>query len=149
MAVCVGAILEGVVTGITNFGAFVELPGGVTGLVHISEVADTYVKDVKDYLKEKDKIKVKVINIDAKGKIGLSIKQACVTADTVSKSNGDFARDRARGPKFNSVGRPGPSRTGESFEDKLAKFLKESDEKQLEFRRSTDAKRGGRGSSRY
>lgn len=149
MAVCVGAILEGVVTGITNFGAFVELPGGVTGLVHISEVADTYVKDVKDYLKEKEKIKVKVINVDAKGKIGLSIKQANETADTASKPNSDFSRDRARGPKFNSGGRPGPSRVSESFEDKLAKFLKESDEKQLEFRKSTDAKRGGRGSSRY
>ncbi len=70
-----GAIVEGVVTGITNFGAFVELPGGAVGLVHISEVADAYVRDVNDYLKEQEKIKVKVINIDEKGKIGLSIKQ--------------------------------------------------------------------------
>jgi S1 RNA binding domain protein len=130
-SVSVGAILEGVVTGITNFGAFVELPGGVTGLVHISEVADTYVRDVKDYLKEQERIKVKVINIDANGKIGLSIKQAN-PRDTESHS------DRARSRTSN-----------ESFEDKLARFLKESDEKQQEFRRSTDAKRGGRGSSRY
>lgn len=130
-SVSVGAILEGVVTGITNFGAFVELPGGVTGLVHISEVADTYVRDVKDYLKEQERIKVKVINIDANGKIGLSIKQAN-PRDTESLS------DRARSRTSN-----------ESFEDKLARFLKESDEKQQEFRKSTDAKRGGRGSSRY
>ena len=76
MAIEVGTIVEGVVTGITNFGAFITLPGGVTGLVHISEVADAYVKDVKDYLKEQDQVQVKVINVDAKGKIGLSIKQA-------------------------------------------------------------------------
>ncbi|MGI6588147.1 MAG: S1 RNA-binding domain-containing protein [Peptococcia bacterium] len=135
MSVSVGAIVEGVVTGITNFGAFVELPGGATGLVHISEVADTYVKDVKDYLKEKDKIKVKVIHVDEKGKIGLSIKQ--VQSPKVATN---FNRARSRGKSSNM----------ESFEDKLAKFLKESDEKQLEFRKSMDAKRGGRGgSSRY
>ncbi|MDW7674009.1 MAG: S1 RNA-binding domain-containing protein, partial [Bacillota bacterium] len=52
MSIAIGSIVEGVVTGITNFGAFVQLPGGVTGLVHISEVADAYVKDVNDYLKE-------------------------------------------------------------------------------------------------
>jgi len=133
MSISVGAILEGVVTGITPFGAFVELPGGVTGLVHISEVADTYVRDVKEFLKEQDRIKVKVINIDVKGKIGLSIKQ-------VNQAPGTQARDgRREKPRANNP----------SFEDKLAKFMKESDEKLQEYRRSTDAKRGGRGSSRY
>ena len=68
MSIAKGQIVEGVVTGITNFGAFIELPGGITGLVHISEVADTYVKDVNDFLKDRDKVKVKVINIDDKGK---------------------------------------------------------------------------------
>ena len=75
MSIEVGNILEGVVTGITKFGAFVELPGGKVGLVHISEVADVYVKDVNDFLKEKDKVKVKVLSVDDHGKIGLSIKQ--------------------------------------------------------------------------
>lgn len=135
MSIVVGAILEGVVTGITPFGAFVELPGGVTGLVHISEVADAYVKDVKDYLKEQDKIKVKVINIDPKGKIGLSIKQA--NAQGPGGPRGGGRRDRFQRP------------VQVSFEDKLAKFMKESDEILSEFKRSTDAKRGGRGSSRY
>jgi S1 RNA binding domain protein len=133
MSIAVGAIIEGVVTGITSFGAFVELPGGVTGLVHISEVADAYVKDVKDYLKEQDKIKVKVINIDPKGKIGLSIKQA-------NPNPNSPGRDRRREkPRANQI----------SFEDKLAKFMKDSDERLQEYKRSTDAKRGGRGSSRY
>ena len=76
MAIEVGAKLEGKVTGITHFGAFVDLSGGVTGLVHISEIADNYVKDVKDHLKLDDVVKVKVINVDKDGKIGLSIKQA-------------------------------------------------------------------------
>src|SRR3954451_3073849 len=76
MAIEVGAKLQGKVTGITHFGAFVELPEGGTGLVHISEIADNYVKDVNDHLKLNDMVTVKVINVDKDGKIGLSIKQA-------------------------------------------------------------------------
>lgn len=129
MAIAVGSILEGRVTGITKFGAFVELTGGVTGLVHISEVADAYVKDVKDYLKEQEQVKVKVINVDDKGKIGLSIKQAKPDYET---------RNQRRS-------RPSVSRPSESFEDRLNKFMKESDEKLTDLRRHTDAKRGGRG----
>lgn len=129
MAIAVGSIVEGVVTGITNFGAFVELPDKVTGLVHISEVADAYVKDVRDYLKEQDRVKVKVIHVDEKGKIGLSIKQANANA------NARNSRERRQSTV--------------SFEDKLAKFIKDSDERQLEYRRATESKRGGRGSSRY
>lgn len=143
MAIEVGSIVEGVVSGITNFGAFITLPGGMTGLVHISEVADAYVKDVKDYLKEQDKVKVKVINVDPKGKIGLSIKQVApanpVPTSTVASAPvapKPFIR-RERPP----IKPAGP----ETFEDKLAKFIKESEQKQSEFRRSTDAKRGGRG----
>jgi S1 RNA binding domain protein len=151
MAVVVGSILEGVVKGITVFGAFVELPGGVTGLVHISEVADAYVKDVKDYLKEQDRVKVKVINVDPKGKIGLSIKQVSaqeggLAAVAVEKPAVPVSRPPAR--PFRKEVRPLRPVQPETFEDKLAKFIKESDQKQSEFRRSTDAKRGGRGSGR-
>ena len=132
MSIEVGSILEGVVTGITNFGAFIELPGGQTGLVHISEVADDYVKDVKDYLKDRDKVKIKVINIDDKGKIGLSIKQA-----------------NPRPPKSNRNDRYGQVKVSHvSFEDRITKFMKESDERQLDLKRSTEAKRGGRGAGR-
>ena len=73
MAIEVGSVLEGVVSGITEFGAFIELPEGKVGLVHISEVADEFVKDIKDFLKEKDTVKVKVLSVDERGKIGLSI----------------------------------------------------------------------------
>lgn len=125
MGLEVGSIIEGVVSGITNFGAFVELPGGVTGLVHISEVADAYVKDVRDYLKDQDTVKVKVISVDPKGKIGLSIKQA----------NPAPRRPERRVPQI-------------SFEDRMTRFLKDSDERQQDLRRSTESKRGGRGGGR-
>ena len=72
----VGSILDGKVTGITKFGAFVSLPEGRSGLVHISEIAYSYVNDVKDHLKEGQEVKVKVIGIDENGRINLSIKKA-------------------------------------------------------------------------
>jgi len=126
MPVKVGNVLEGVVTGITNFGAFVQLPEGETGLVHISEVARVYVKDIREFLKEKDKVNVKVISIDPHGKIGLSIKQVYLVKDGLASK---------RVPDI-------------PFEEKLSRFLKESEEKQQNLRRSIDTKRGGRGFSR-
>ena len=72
----VGKVVEGVVTGITSFGAFIQLEKGKTGLVHISEVSNDYVKDINNYLKNQDKVKVKILSIDKDGKISLSIKQA-------------------------------------------------------------------------
>ncbi|MFC2469260.1 MAG: S1 RNA-binding domain-containing protein, partial [Negativicutes bacterium] len=72
MSIEVGDVVEGKVTGITKFGAFIELPDGKVGLVHISEVADVYVNDVKDFLKEGQTVKVKVLAVDDRGKIGLS-----------------------------------------------------------------------------
>lgn len=76
MSVEVGSKLSGKVTRITNFGAFVELPDGSTGLVHISEVADRYVKDINEHLSVGDEVTVKVLNVEKNGKIGLSIKKA-------------------------------------------------------------------------
>ena len=111
-------------------------------------------RDVKDYLKEQDKVQVKVINIDAKGKIGLSIKQAKAQTPASPVAPSPAVRKerppmRPAGPPPGRGGFAHPRNTGpESFEDKLSKFIKESDQKQLEFRRSTDAKRGGRGAGR-
>mgnify|MGYP000917086138 CR=1 FL=1 len=76
MALEVGSIVEGQVTGIARFGAFVELPEKKTGLVHISEIANEFVSDINDFLKVNDKVKVKVLSVDSNGKIALSIKQA-------------------------------------------------------------------------
>lgn len=75
MTLKAGSIIEGKVVNITNFGAFVEVEGK-TGLVHISEVSDVFVKNVRDHLKEDDVVKVKVISVDDNGKMSLSIKQA-------------------------------------------------------------------------
>lgn len=133
MSIEVGAVLEGKVTGITNFGAFVELEGGQTGLVHISEVAETYVKDIKDHLKENDIVKVKVINLD-KGRIGLSIRQV--------NTPGVEPRGARRRGGF------GGGRTPQDFEERLRQFIKDSEQRQQELRRSQASKRGGRGSRR-
>ena len=134
MSIEVGSVVEGIVTGITNFGAFVELPGGKVGLIHISEVADVYVRDVKDFLKERDPVKVKVLSVDDRGKIGLSIKQLEAPAPRRPHAS-DFRRT---GGRMGSL----------TFEDKLTKFLKDSDERLTDLKRSTDSKRGGRGSRR-
>lgn len=139
MAIEVGNIMEGVVAGITNFGAFVELEGGKTGLVHISEVAGVYVKEVRDFLSEGDKVKVKVLNIDDNGKIGLSIKQA-----EEKKEDPRPVKNFVKGGDFKRGGKA----TSPSFEDKLSRFLKDSDERLTDLRRKTDSKRGGRGSRR-
>jgi len=133
MSIEIGSVVEGIVTGITNFGAFVELPGGKVGLIHISEVADVYVRDVKDFLKEQDHVKVKVLSVDERGKIGLSIKQ--LQAPIPRKI---FANDSRRPNKFNAP----------TFEDKLTRFLKDSDERLTDLKKNTESKRGGRGAAR-
>lgn len=136
MSLEVGHIVEGKVTGITNFGAFVDLGDGKTGLVHISEVADAYVEDIRDFLQEDQVVKVKVINI-RDGKIGLSIRQ-------VNAPDGE-ADGRRRGgrPRFGNN-----RNTSRSFEDKLSRFLRESDQRLQALRKSLDGKRGGRGTRR-
>ena len=82
-----GKIIEGKVTGITQFGAFVSIEGGKTGLVHISEIALEYVKDIKNHIKEGDIVKAKVLSIDPSGKISLSIKQALLEGKATQKKS--------------------------------------------------------------
>lgn len=94
MAVEVGNILEGKVTGITDFGAFVDLPDGKSGMVHISEVAPTYVNKITDHLIEGQTVKVKVLNIAANGKISLSIKKAMDNPNKSERSDRSDRRDR-------------------------------------------------------
>lgn len=147
MSIEVDSKLQGKVTGITNFGAFVELPNGSTGLVHISEVADSYVKDINEHLKVGDAVEVKVMNVGADGKIGLSIRRAKPEAE------------RPQRPQRPSGGRPGGSggnRSGgrqsqsrpENFEQKMARFMKDSEERLSTLKRATESKRGGRGARR-
>ncbi len=131
----VGQILEGTVSGIAHFGAFIVLPNGKTGLVHISEVADAYVKDIKEFLKENDHVKVKVLSMDDKGKIALSIRQA--QPRTSSPSSRDHHRERDRRASSQA-----------SFEDKMQRFMRDSEDRLQDLKRNTESKRGGRGASR-
>ncbi len=138
----VGSVVEGIVTGITKFGAFVQLPNGKSGLVHISEVADTYVHEISDYLKQRDKVKVKVLTVDDKGKISLSIRQTMPKVAAPVRPYESKGRGGPRPGRGGGVGRL-------SFEDKLARFMKESDERIQDLMRHTEGKqRGGRGTKR-
>lgn len=127
MSIEVGSKVKGKVTGITNFGAFVELKEKTTGLVHISEVADTYVKDINEHLTVGDEILVKVINVEKDGKIGLSIKKA---------------KDKPVRQQKSSRGRT------ETFETKMSQFLKDSEDRLASLKKHTESRRGGRGAKR-
>ena len=161
MSLQVGEILEGKVTGITKFGAFVLLPGGTSGLVHISEIANAFVNDVNDYLHMGDTVKVKVIGITEAGKINLSIKQTESAPPRPAQANSAPARTEGgfRGgsnhhapassaPALSRVPVPegellGPSGDA-SFEDKLKHFMQQSDSKISDSKIYNDRKGGGR-----
>ena len=142
-----GMILEGKVTGIAAFGAFVELPNGKTGLVHISEVSTEYVNDVKDHLKEGDTVKVKVLGTE-NGKISLSIKQVMLEN---SEKKREKKKDARRKPRANNGGSRRPpeefsfnkNSSDMSFDDMLQKFKQDSDEKFQDLKRSNEGKRSG------
>lgn len=162
MAIEIGVKMQGKVTGITNFGAFVELQPGVTGLVHISEIADNYVKSVADHLKVGDEVTVKVINVDKDGKIGLSIKKAIdkpAPEPTEPQQRPFRSEDRGGRPRsgdgsYGGGGNRGGNRGGGdrgnrlTFEDKMTRFLRDSEERISNLRKNTDSKRGGRGGRR-
>ncbi len=135
MSLEIGAIVEGKVSGITGFGAFVDLPEGKSGLVHISEVARNYVKDIKEHLTVGQVVKVKILTVEPNGKISLSIKKA--------------VEPRAKAPAFSGVPaevdftrRSDEQFMALSFEEKMAKFKTTSDERMQDIKRNTDAKRG-------
>ena len=133
MSIEVGNKLKGKVTGIKKFGAFVELPEGKSGLVHISEVADNYVENVEDHLSVGDEVEVKVLTIADDGKISLSIKKA---------------KDRPRRPQQSKPSQKQVQSKPEDFEKKLNNFLKDSEDKLTSIKRQKESRRGGRGSRR-
>lgn len=174
----VGAIVEGKVTGITKFGAFVALPGGRSGLVHISEVAYTYVNEVSDFLAVGQDVTVKIIGIDESNRINLSIKQTLPPPPRNDRPGrgprpGGGARPDRRetrppagggrpGGHDNRNGRPrqGGARSGQggygkgagrepsSFDDMLKQFMSDSESKQSELNRGERGGRGRRGGRR-
>ncbi len=148
MELQVGSVLEGKVASITKFGAFVALEGGRSGLVHISEIANTFVNDVHDFLQEGQTVKVVVLSAE-KGRINLSIKKALPPQE----------RPVPRGPRLSGAPRPAaqqpaahpvqaaqrplPPSGDQAFEDKLKRFLSSSEGKMADLNRSMDGKRGG------
>lgn len=146
MQVEVGAIVNGKVTGLTNFGAFVSLPDGKTGMVHISEVAPTYVKEIRDFLTEDQEVKVKVLNISEEGKISLSIKRAEEPEKRPeqhrAQRQGGGNRPRRSSPPVWQGSKPSQNENL-SFEDMMARFKQVSDEKMTDLKRSTETKHGG------
>lgn len=152
MEISAGAILEGTIKSITKFGAFVTLPGGRSGLVHISEIAHSYVSDVRDFLTEGQEVKVKVVGIDEAGRINLSIKKATPppprpqnTGRPGGQGRSDF-KGGNRGPGNGSSNRSGSGGTSHGhreprmaspqqpvgpadFEARLKQFMQASDSK--------------------
>ncbi|MFZ0446456.1 MAG: S1 domain-containing RNA-binding protein [Bacillus sp. (in: firmicutes)] len=150
MLIEVGNKLQGKVTGITKFGAFVELAEGSTGLVHISEVADKYVKDINDHLKVGDIVEVMVINVEKDGKIGLSIKKAIDRPVRSDRGDRSGSRGDHSGRPRHGSGRSNDNHRApkENFELKMARFLKDSEDRLSSLKRNTESKRGGRGARR-
>ena len=156
MELQVGSILEGKVTTITKFGAFVALEGGKSGLVHISEIANAFVNDVHDFVQEGQSVKVLVLSTE-NGKINLSIKKAQPQERPAPRAprpaggnpaprSGGFQARPAQQNRTNFVKAPqplNPPSAEQSFEDKLKQFLSSSEGKMADLNRSIDGKRGG------
>ena len=144
MAIEVGAKVSGKVSGITNFGAFVDLDDNQTGLVHISQISDKYIKDVHDVLAVGDTVTAKVTRVGDDGKIALSMKAA---APHEQKEEHGSHQSSYRGG-FGNGGHHGHGHQHEDFNDMLAGYLKESESRLSTLKRQTDGKRGGRGGRR-
>ena len=154
MELTVGAVLEGKVKSITNFGAFIALPENKTGMVHISEIANAYVSDIRQHLTEGQDVKVMVIAVDPNGKINLSIKRLEPKPQNTGRPNfrregGEGRPERREGGNFrpnnnnnnNQANRPAPVRAAapvpppapktkdQQFEDMMKAFMSESDAK--------------------
>lgn len=148
----IGEIYEGKVTGLTSFGAFVRMSNGESGMVHISEVAATYVKDITEFLSEGQEVKVKVLAINDNNKISLSIKQTLPqpekTQEAPKKEPRQSNYQRSNSQRSFSQQAQKPQQTASaapmSFEDMMAKFKQESDEKISVLKKSGDFKTGTR-----
>lgn len=157
MELAVGEIISGKVTGITKFGAFVSLPEGKTGLVHISEVDQSYVSNIRDHLTEGQEVKVKIIAIDETGRVNLSIKKAQPRTNMEHRPAGRSSAAGSYAPRPNGGKRPQRSSAAGgymprqqakevpvSFEDKLKLFMQDSESRMADIRHNRDKKTGAR-----
>ena len=146
MSIEVGAKLQGKVSGITNFGAFIDLGEGKTGLVHISEISNGFVKDIHDVLTVGDEVTVKVTSVGDDGKVGLSIRKA---QDQPQPEKKPFKREFRDNNRSNPAPKGKPQNSGkQDFDSLMSSFLKDSDDRLSSIKRNTEGKRGGRGGRR-
>ncbi len=151
MSLEVGSIVEGKITGITKFGCFVALPEGKSGLVHISEVANTYVSEVSEHVQVGQEVKVKILNMSEDGKINLSIKKAEPAPERKpyaprpqqprAQQARPYAESAPRQPQRVAADPPSPN---QDFEDRLKKFMQESDSRIADNRMYADRKQRSR-----
>jgi len=144
----VGSVLEGKVTGIAKYGAFVQLPGGKTGMVHISEVSNSYVKEISEHLSENDAVKVKVLAVTDDGKISLSIKQ-CLEPEAAPQRRAGPRPPSDRGPR--AVGwqpKKQPPADDMSFEDMMTRFKQSSNDRISDLKRGVEPRRSRRGQTK-
>ncbi len=162
MAIEVGMILEGKVSGITKFGAFVDLPESKTGMVHISEVAPTFINEIGDYVKLGQVVKVKVLAVN-EGKISLSMKQALPKEQQQKRSSDRPQKQSFRKPQQPYKPAPPVTSPGDyewqnsrknaptSFEDMMSRFKQTSEDKMSDLKRGGESRgysRRGNGSGR-
>ena len=148
MALEIGSVVEGKITSIAKFGAFVLLPEGKSGLVHISEIANAFVSDVNEFVQVGQSVKVRVLNISEDGKINLSIKRAEEqSAAAPARPPRAPRRPESERPRENAAPRMGevaPRSENQEFEDKLKKFMQESEGRIADNRLYADRPRRGR-----
>jgi S1 RNA binding domain protein len=144
MDIDVGSTVEGTVVKLAEYGAIVRLKGGKTGLIHISEIADTFVRDVKDYFKEHDRVLVRVLSVNNKGRYELSTKQV---EQPVQEPAPREKRKIERVPEVINLGPDGHAEHSSAthvatFEDRLSRYMKDSQERIFDLKRNVEAKRG-------
>ena len=150
MSIEVGNVIPGKVTGITNFGVFVDLGDRKTGLVHISEVSDSYIQDIKEVLKVGDEVKVKVMTIAVdKPKEDSADKPRAKKPFTPRNDSQDFKKNRTASRTSAPYEKKSPSQAkATDFDSLMSSFLKDSEDRLTSLKRNTEGKRGGRGGRR-
>jgi len=135
--------VAGKVAKVMNYGAFVDLEGGGSGMIHISEVANTYVKDINDYLTVGEDVTVKVIGINEAGKVSLSIKETMDKGPRQGQAPRREGRTQRSAPRtWNGRGPQPAASTGDDFEDMLSRYKRSSDDKMSDLKRVMDTRRG-------
>ena len=152
----IGAVLSGKVTKVASFGAFVALEGGGSGMVHISELSEGYVRDIAGAVHIGDTLRVKVISVDERGRIGLSVRQALTDGErAAARAAAEEEKRNARASRSAPVISPSDipceytpcirsskSSAGDAFEDMMNRFKAASNEKMSDLRRYNEGKRG-------